>query len=139
MLHLDSIFQNVLYFIQSFPALQGAETKMSASVETSSIFLTDTPKQIKDKVSRTYYQHSLFTFDFRQILMHTVVVVQLSQVDRYGLRIRSFTTPYTTVYMLFTLRIRPYFAVLHDPVLRSYISVAVYGEIRRPHTERLRS
>ncbi len=48
-----------------FPALQGAETKMSASVETSSIFLTDTPKQIKDKVSRTYYQHLLFTFDFR--------------------------------------------------------------------------
>jgi hypothetical protein len=62
-----------------------------------------------------------------------------AQVDRYGLRIRPFTTPYTTVYILFTLRIRPFFAVLHDPVLRSYISAAVYGEIRRPHTERLRS
>uniref|UniRef100_A0A668AGP2 tryptophan--tRNA ligase n=1 Tax=Myripristis murdjan TaxID=586833 RepID=A0A668AGP2_9TELE len=33
-----------------FPALQGAQTKMSASDPNSSIFLTDTPKQIKDKV-----------------------------------------------------------------------------------------
>ena len=30
-----------------FPALQGAQTKMSASDANSSIFLTDTPKQIK--------------------------------------------------------------------------------------------
>lgn len=34
-----------------FPALQGAQTKMSASDANSSIFLTDTAKQIKDKVS----------------------------------------------------------------------------------------
>lgn len=33
-----------------FPALQGAQTKMSASDANSSIFLTDTPKQIKTKV-----------------------------------------------------------------------------------------
>lgn len=33
-----------------FPALQGAQTKMSASDTNSSIFLTDTPKQIKNKV-----------------------------------------------------------------------------------------
>lgn len=33
-----------------FPALQGAQTKMSASDPNSSIFLTDTPKQIKTKV-----------------------------------------------------------------------------------------
>lgn len=33
------------------PALQGAKTKMSASVCNSAIFLTDTPKQIKNKVS----------------------------------------------------------------------------------------
>lgn len=33
-----------------FPALQGAQTKMSASDATSSIFLTDTPNQIKNKV-----------------------------------------------------------------------------------------
>jgi len=35
-----------------FPALQGAKTKMSASDPNSSIFLTDTPKQIKNKINR---------------------------------------------------------------------------------------
>lgn len=35
-----------------FPALQGAQTKMSASDENSSIFLTDTPKQIKNKINK---------------------------------------------------------------------------------------
>lgn len=34
-----------------FPALQGAQTKMSASDPNSSIFLTDTPNQIKNKVN----------------------------------------------------------------------------------------
>lgn len=34
-----------------FPALQGAQTKMSASDPNSSIFLIDTAKQIKTKVS----------------------------------------------------------------------------------------
>ena len=37
-----------------FPALQGAKSKMSASDATSSIFLTDSPTQIKDKVSSGY-------------------------------------------------------------------------------------
>ncbi|CAF0868360.1 unnamed protein product [Brachionus calyciflorus] len=35
-----------------FPALQGAKSKMSASDANSSIFLTDTPKQIKDKINK---------------------------------------------------------------------------------------
>ena len=35
-----------------FPALQGAKGKMSASDETSAIFLTDTPKQIKEKINK---------------------------------------------------------------------------------------
>jgi len=35
-----------------FPALQGAKTKMSSSDPNSSIFLTDTPKQIKTKVNK---------------------------------------------------------------------------------------
>ncbi|KAL5009393.1 hypothetical protein ScPMuIL_014974 [Solemya velum] len=35
-----------------FPALQGAQTKMSASDPNSSIFLTDTNKQIKTKVNK---------------------------------------------------------------------------------------
>lgn len=38
-----------------FPALQGAQTKMSASDPTSSIFVTDSDKQIKDKVMELYY------------------------------------------------------------------------------------
>ena len=33
-----------------FPALQGFNTKMSGSAETSAIFLTDTPKQIEKKI-----------------------------------------------------------------------------------------
>lgn len=35
-----------------FPALQGAKSKMSASEENSAIFLTDTPKQIKNKINK---------------------------------------------------------------------------------------
>ncbi|XP_063713174.1 tryptophan--tRNA ligase, cytoplasmic-like [Symsagittifera roscoffensis] len=35
-----------------FPALQGAQCKMSASDETSSIFLTDTAKKIKTKINK---------------------------------------------------------------------------------------
>nr|XP_039254452.1 tryptophan--tRNA ligase, cytoplasmic-like [Styela clava] len=35
-----------------FPALQGAQTKMSSSDPTSSIFLTDTPNQVKNKINR---------------------------------------------------------------------------------------
>lgn len=35
-----------------FPALQGASTKMSASDENSSIFLTDTANQIKKKINK---------------------------------------------------------------------------------------
>ncbi|KRT81119.1 tRNA synthetase [Oryctes borbonicus] len=35
-----------------FPALQGARTKMSASDPNSTIYLTDTPKQIKNKVNK---------------------------------------------------------------------------------------
>ena len=34
------------------PAMQGAQTKMSASDTTSSIYLTDTPKQIKTKINK---------------------------------------------------------------------------------------
>ncbi|XP_055379940.1 tryptophan--tRNA ligase, cytoplasmic [Condylostylus longicornis] len=35
-----------------FPALQGAKSKMSASDQNSAIFLTDTPKQIKNKINK---------------------------------------------------------------------------------------
>ncbi|CAO3690053.1 unnamed protein product [Umbelopsis ramanniana] len=35
-----------------FPALQGSQTKMSASVDTSAIFMGDTPNKIKNKINR---------------------------------------------------------------------------------------
>jgi tryptophanyl-tRNA synthetase len=35
-----------------FPALQGARTKMSSSDQTSAIFMTDTPKQIRTKLNK---------------------------------------------------------------------------------------
>lgn len=35
-----------------FPALQGAKTKMSASDPNSTIYLTDTPKQLKNKINK---------------------------------------------------------------------------------------
>ena len=35
-----------------FPALQGSQTKMSASNENSSIFMHDTPNQIKNKINK---------------------------------------------------------------------------------------
>nr|CAI5847823.1 unnamed protein product [Callosobruchus analis] len=35
-----------------FPALQGAQTKMSASDPNSTIFCTDTPKQLKNKINK---------------------------------------------------------------------------------------
>ncbi|XP_033735830.1 tryptophan--tRNA ligase, cytoplasmic-like isoform X2 [Pecten maximus] len=38
-----------------FPALQGAQSKMSASDPNTSIFLTDTDKQIKDKINKYAY------------------------------------------------------------------------------------
>ncbi|KAK9462166.1 uncharacterized protein V1516DRAFT_673939 [Lipomyces oligophaga] len=35
-----------------FPALQGSQSKMSASLDSSAIFMTDTPKQIEKKIKR---------------------------------------------------------------------------------------
>eukprot|EP00919_Chromeraceae_sp_WS-2016_P072321 GHVR01171111.1.p1 GENE.GHVR01171111.1~~GHVR01171111.1.p1 ORF type:complete len:410 (+),score=74.32 GHVR01171111.1:25-1254(+) len=42
----------ILIHSRFFPALQGQQTKMSGSVESSSVFVTDTPKQIKDKINK---------------------------------------------------------------------------------------
>ncbi|KNE58082.1 tryptophan-tRNA ligase [Allomyces macrogynus ATCC 38327] len=35
-----------------FPALQGSQSKMSASVDTSAVFMSDTAKKIKDKINK---------------------------------------------------------------------------------------
>lgn len=45
-------FKPALIESRFFPALQGGSGKMSASDETSAIFVTDTPKQIKSKVNK---------------------------------------------------------------------------------------
>ena len=39
-------------FSSFFPALQGFQTKMSSSVDSSAIFLNDTAKKIKDKINK---------------------------------------------------------------------------------------
>lgn len=41
-----------LLYSKFFPALQGSVTKMSASDETSAIFMSDTPKQIQKKINK---------------------------------------------------------------------------------------
>ena len=41
-----------------FPALQGPQSKMSASDPTSAIFLTDSPEDIKYKVYILLYNHN---------------------------------------------------------------------------------
>ena len=46
-----------------FPALQGAMTKMSASDPTSSIFVTDTPAQIKNKINKYAFSGGGFSIE----------------------------------------------------------------------------
>ena len=51
-----------------FPALQGAQKKMSASDPTSSIFVTDTQQEIEDKVKTLLNSMARFlTVDYFQI------------------------------------------------------------------------
>lgn len=56
-----------------FPALQGAQTKMSASDANSSIFLTDTPKQIKNKVPTSRSSTGLSSVLQSCIVVHTEI------------------------------------------------------------------
>eukprot|EP00795_Rhopilema_esculentum_P002898 gene2898-1136_t len=57
-----------------FPALQGAKTKMSASDPNSSIFLTDTPKQIKNKVNKHAFSGGKDTIEEHRSLGGDVTV-----------------------------------------------------------------
>jgi hypothetical protein len=50
-------------------------------------------------------------------ILNAISIFSLTQVEVYSLRIR----PYTFI-------LRPYFDILHDPVLRSYFSV--YGRLQ---------
>jgi hypothetical protein len=56
--------------------------------------------------------------------------VEKKQQINPGRRLRNPYTLVTDRTRSVSLGIRPYFVVLHDPVLRSYISVPVYGAIR---------
>ncbi|GLV40236.1 Tryptophanyl-tRNA synthetase [Carabus blaptoides fortunei] len=51
-----------------FPALQGAQTKMSASDPNTTIFLTDTPKQIKNKVNKHAFSGGRATIEEHRAL-----------------------------------------------------------------------
>jgi tryptophanyl-tRNA synthetase len=60
-----------------FPALQGAQSKMSATEANSAIFLTDTAAEIEDKVNEKYFHFiSIIFVFFRSIVLHTVVEVK---------------------------------------------------------------
>ncbi|ORY03429.1 tryptophanyl-tRNA synthetase [Basidiobolus meristosporus CBS 931.73] len=49
-----------------FPALQGSQTKMSASVDSSAIFMNDTPNKIKNKINRYAYSGGGDTLELHQ-------------------------------------------------------------------------
>ena len=51
-----------------FPALQGESGKMSASDETSAIFVSDTPKQIKNKVNKYAFSGGRVTVEEHRAL-----------------------------------------------------------------------
>lgn len=46
-----------------FPALQGSTTKMSASDDTTAIFMTDTPKQIQKKINKYAFSGGQITVE----------------------------------------------------------------------------
>ncbi len=69
---------------------------------------------------------------YNTILMHILLggILPITMIACLG---RGLRTPHTAVYdciRSFYDRIRPYFGVLHDPVLRSYFSVTVHAHLR---------
>lgn len=68
-----------------FPALQGAKSKMSASDANSAVFLTDTPKQIKNKVicytKIVIFSTSKVLFCRSINMLSQVVVLQSRNID----------------------------------------------------------
>lgn len=59
-------FKPALIESRFFPALQGESGKMSSSDETSAIFVTDTPKQIKSKVNKYAFSGGGATVDLHR-------------------------------------------------------------------------
>lgn len=68
-----------------FPALQGAKTKMSASDANSAIFLTDTPKQIKNKINKHAFSGGQVTVEEHKRLGGDTDVDVSYQLLRYFL------------------------------------------------------
>ncbi|XP_006811976.1 tryptophan--tRNA ligase, cytoplasmic-like, partial [Saccoglossus kowalevskii] len=79
---------------QFFPALQGAQTKMSASDPNSSIFLTDTDKKIKTK---DYGSGKLLTGELKKILIDILQPMIRSHRERRAAitenEVKQFMTP----------------------------------------------
>ncbi|OZJ02665.1 Tryptophan--tRNA ligase, cytoplasmic [Bifiguratus adelaidae] len=50
-----------------FPALQGSQTKMSASVDSSAIFMTDTPNKIKKKINSYAFSGGQETLELHRL------------------------------------------------------------------------
>ena len=82
-----------------FPALQGAQTKMSASDSNSSIYLTDTPKQLKTKVN--FGKVPLKTF----YLSHSLIRLISTPFRVARLRLRSIDVSVETVRWTFLTNI----------------------------------
>ena len=74
-----------------FPALQGAQTKMSASDANSSIFLTDTPKQIKNKVVPCSQGTNTVTHDCWKLYTYTFTMYVFHLAMSSGLRRYSYS------------------------------------------------
>jgi hypothetical protein len=72
---------------------------------------------------------NIYSKNFVDIKIVDEIKILSSKVDSFpGRRLR---TRYTVVNERIRCRIRPYFAIKHVIVLRSYMSVTVYGEIRK--------
>jgi len=69
------------------PALQGAQTKMSASDTNTCIFLTDTPKQIKNKVAMIQNSFPDSKSKHFHILNHILMRILLS---KFGWKMFNF-------------------------------------------------
>ena len=78
---LTPLLATALIHSKFFPALQGAKTKMSASDANSAIYLTDSPKQIKDKINKHAFSGGRETLEEqRELGADLEVWFQLSRV-----------------------------------------------------------
>ncbi|CAG0881237.1 unnamed protein product [Darwinula stevensoni] len=87
-----------------FPALQGAQTKMSSSDPNSSIFLTDTPKQIKTKINKHAFSGGQSTVEEHRALGGNCDIDIAYQYLRYfmadDLRLEEIRKQYSSGEML---------------------------------------